>query len=371
MTEMIAAVILAAGKGTRMNSDVPKVLHKVAGRAMIGHVLAAVRELEIDRRIVVVSPGDDAVASVVTPAETVVQERPLGTGDALRSALGALDGFSGTVLVLFGDSPLITGATLRRMIRAMDADPAPSGVVLGFSRDDPGNYGRLVTDTDGGLLKIVEAGEAVAMPNPARLCNGGVMVLSGTGLAARVAQLGNDNARKEFFLTELVEIARREGGHFAIVETEESETMGVDSRAALALAEAAMQRRLRTRHMNAGVTLVAPETVFLSHDTVIGRDSIIEPNVIFGPGVTVGSGVSIRGFSHLEGACIEDDAVIGPYARLRPGTRIGGRGADRQFCRGQAGDDRPRGPCQSPVLHRKRPGRRRNQYRCGDHNLQL
>ena len=323
MPHPIAAIVLAAGKGTRMKSDLPKVLHKIAGRSMIGHVLAALAPLRPERQVVVISPGQDDVAAAVAPVSTAVQPEALGTGDAVRAALDTLAGFKGTVLVAFGGDPMFTTRTMRMLADARNVENPPDVVVLGFQTDNPDRYGSLVQDAEGRLEAIVEVSEAHTIDRPVRLYNAGIMAIDGAKLPDFIAGLTTDNAKGEYYLTDVPRIARAAGGYVAVVEAPEIETMGVDSRADLARAEAVMQRRLRDAVMEAGVTLVAPETVFLCHDTVIGQDSIVHPNVTFGPGVMVGSGVEIKSFSHLEGANIADAAIIGPYARLRPGAEIG------------------------------------------------
>jgi bifunctional UDP-N-acetylglucosamine pyrophosphorylase / glucosamine-1-phosphate N-acetyltransferase len=323
MPHPIAAIVLAAGKGTRMKSDLPKVLHKIAGRSMIGHVLAALAPLRPERQVVVISPGQDDVAAVVAPVMTAIQSEALGTGDAVRAALDALAGFKGTVLVAFGGDPMFTTRTMRKLAGARDVDNPPDVVVLGFQTDHPDRYGSLVQDAEGRLEAIVEVSEAHTIDRPVRLYNAGLMAIDGAKLPEFIAGLTTDNAKSEYYLTDVPRIARAAGGFVSVVEAPEVETMGVDSRADLARAEAVMQRRLRDAVMEAGITLVAPETVFLCHDTVIGQDSIVHPNVTFGPGVVIGGGVEIKSFSHLEGTNIADAAIIGPYARLRPGAEIG------------------------------------------------
>ena len=323
MSRPVAIIVLAAGKGTRMKSDMPKVLHKIAGRSMIGHVLAALEPLAPERRVVVISPGQDDVAAEVAPVETAIQHEARGTGDAVRAALGALEGFNGTVLVAFGGDPMFTSDTMARLAAAREGDNPPDVVVLGFETDNPDRYGRLVQDAAGRLEQIVEVSEAHMIDRPVRLYNAGIMAIDGAKLADLLAGLTTDNAKGEYYLTDIVEVARSRGGYVSVVEAPEEETLGVDSRADLARAEALMQRRLRETALEAGVTLVAPETVFLAHDTVIGRDTIVHPNVTFGPGVTIGSGVEIKSFCHLEAATVADGAIIGPYARLRPGAEIG------------------------------------------------
>lgn len=322
MSHPLAAIVLAAGKGTRMKSDTPKVLHRVAHRPMLLHVLAALEAAGAQRTVVVVGPGQEAVARAVAPCPVVVQDPPRGTGDAVKPARQALDGFAGTVLVVFGDTPLVTAATLRRMADEREASGA-AVVVLGFEASGDHRYGRLVLQADGGLARIVEHADATDDERTIRLCNGGIMAVDGALLFGLLDELSNDNAQGEYYLTDLVAVARRRGHGVRHVMTDEAETMGVDSRAALARAEAAMQARLRAEMMESGVTLVAPETVFLAHDTCIGRDTVVHPHVVFGPGVEVGEAVEIRSFCHLEGARVAAGATIGPYARLRPGADIG------------------------------------------------
>ena len=318
-----AAVILAAGQGMRMKSAHPKVLHPLAGRPMIAHLLATLAGVRFERAVVVVGPDMDAVGRAVAPWPTVIQPEPLGTADALKAARGELEGFDGIVLVLYGDTPLITAATLRAMIDAFEACPDTAAVVLGFRPADPGEYGRLVAGVHGALEAIVEAGEASAAERRIALCNSGVMALSGRSLFARLDQLTNTNAKGEYFLTDVVALARADGLACRYIEAPEAELLGINSRAELAHAEAVVQAHCRAAAMAGGATLVAPETVFFSHDTRLGRDVLIGPDVVFGAGVSVGDGVQIRAFCHIEGAVIADGAVIGPFARLRPGAEIG------------------------------------------------
>ncbi len=320
----IAAIVLAAGLGTRMKSATPKVLHRVAGKPMIGHILTALDGFDADRTIVVVSPGMPQVAEFVAPAVTVEQDPPLGTGHAVMAARDALSGFEGDVLVLFGDTPLLTGETMRAMVEARRGPDNPAVVVLGFRPDDPSEYGRLVQGGDGSLEQIVEARDATEPQRAIPLCNAGIMAIDGARLVDLLDAIGNDNAKNEYYLTDIVAIARARGWNCSVVETDDpDEVMGVNSRAGLAEAEAAMQKRLRAHWMAEGVTLTDPETVWFSTDTVLGRDVTVGQNVVFGPGVTIGDNVDIRPFCHVEGATVEDDAIIGPYARLRPGADIG------------------------------------------------
>ncbi len=318
-----AAVILAAGKGTRMKSALPKVLHPVAGKAMIRHVLDSLAPLGCGRVVVVVAPGMDQVAAAVKPHATAVQEEQLGTADAVKAALQALSPAAGDVLVLYGDTPFISTRTLERMLERRRAADAPAVVVLGMRPADPGEYGRLVLGADGGLQAIIEHKDATPEERRIDLCNSGVMAIDGAELAALLAQVRNDNAKGEYYLTDIVAIARARGRACGVVEAPVDELMGVNSRAELAAAEAILQDRLRRRAMEEGATLIDPASVWLCHDTRLGRDVTVGPNVVFGPGVTVGDGVEIRAFCHIEGATVASGAVIGPFARLRPGAEIG------------------------------------------------
>jgi bifunctional UDP-N-acetylglucosamine pyrophosphorylase/glucosamine-1-phosphate N-acetyltransferase len=317
-----AVVVLAAGKGTRMKSNLPKVLHPIAGRAMVHHVLAAAAELAAERTVVVLAPGMDPVAKAVAPATVAIQDPPLGTGHAVLAAADALEGFDGDVIVAFADTPLVTAATYRMMLERRRADDNPAVVVLGFTPEDPGAYGRLVMKKDR-LKRIVEAKDADEEELAIRLCNAGLMVIDGRHALDLLRGIGNDNAKGEFYLTDIVGIARERDMHCAVVEAPEAEVMGVNSRSELAKAEAIWQRRRREHFMDEGVTLADPDTVYFSADTILGRDVTIGPNVVFGPGVSVEDGVRIDAFCHIEGAHIASGARIGPFARLRPGADIG------------------------------------------------
>ncbi|MGE0669204.1 MAG: bifunctional UDP-N-acetylglucosamine diphosphorylase/glucosamine-1-phosphate N-acetyltransferase GlmU [Sphingomonadales bacterium] len=317
-----AVVVLAAGKGTRMKSSLPKVLHPIAGRAMVHHVLGAAAELAPERTIVVLSPGMDEVAKAVAPAAVAIQDPPLGTGHAVLAAAEALEGFSGDVIVAFADTPLVTAATYRMMIERRRSKVDPAVVVLGFRPPDPAAYGRLVMK-HGKLKRIVEARDADEKELAIGLCNAGLMALDGKHAIELLRAIGNDNAKGEFYLTDIVEIARDRGMHCAVVEASEDEVMGVNSRAELAKAEAVWQRRRREHFMDEGVTLADPDTVWFSADTILGRDVAIGPNVVFGPGASIEDGVRIEAFCHIEGAHVASGARIGPFARLRPGADIG------------------------------------------------
>ena len=320
-----AAVVLAAGSGTRMKSAFPKVMHPIAGRPMISYPLEALNPLAPASTIVVVGPHMGDVAQVVAPAETVVQDPPLGTGDAVRAAMRALDGRLAPqgaiedVLVLYGDTPFLATETLSGLLTERRRTAA-AVLVAGMRPVDPSPYGRFVLAADGALERIVEAADASPEEQAIGLVNGGIMVIEARRLDDFLDGLRSDNAKGEFYLTDIVAIARRKGLSCRAVELPAEELLGINTRAELAEAEAAMQLRLRRAAMESGVTLVAPETVFLSADTQLACDVVIEPNVTFGPGVTVGEGARIRSFSHLEGATVGAGAIVGPFARLRPGA---------------------------------------------------
>jgi len=322
VTAPIAAIILAAGKGTRMKSDTHKVLHPIAGRPMLLHLIDSVKALGAAREVVVVGAGREQVEAAVTPlgAETAHQAEQLGTGHAVLQAKDALAGFEGDVLILYGDVPLVTTATMRRMVERLHGDDAPAVVVLGFRPADPGAYGRLIVAGGDRLSKIVEYKDASAEERAVTLCNSGLMAVRGADLFALLDRLTNKNAAGEYYLTDIVELANGDGRVAAVIETGATEVTGVNSRGELAALEAEWQQARRARAMVEGATLIAPETVWFAHDTQIGRDVTIEPNVVFGPGVTVADGVVLRAFSHIEGATIASGATVGPYARLRPGA---------------------------------------------------
>ncbi|MEH6496458.1 MAG: bifunctional UDP-N-acetylglucosamine diphosphorylase/glucosamine-1-phosphate N-acetyltransferase GlmU [Pseudomonas marincola] len=318
----IATVILAAGAGSRMKSSKPKVLHEIAGRAMVSHLLGTVAELAPEKSIVVVAPNMDDVRREVSPAETAVQENALGTGHAVAAALPNLAGFSGDILVLYGDTPLITRETLDKMITARREDDKTAVVVLGFVPDDPAEYGRLVTSGDGELQAIVEFADASPEISAVNLCNSGVMAINGAYIKDLIGALDNKNSKGEFYLTDIVEIAVAQNLNCKVVVGDEEELLGVNNRMQLAQAEKIAQTQWRRRAMMAGATLIDPDSVFLCHDTKLGQDVVIEPNVFFGPGVTVGNNVRIKANSHIEGTTLGDGAQIGPFARLRPGAEI-------------------------------------------------
>ena len=317
------AVVLAAGEGTRMKSAVPKVMHRVAGRPMLAHVLESLMSVGADSIAVVVGPGRDDVAalarSVAPDAEIFVQTERRGTAHAVLAARAAVERGYDDLLIAFADTPLVQPGTLGKMREGLASG---AGVVaLGFEAADPTGYGRLLTDGDS-LLAIREHKDASEAERKIRLSNAGLLALDGRAALGILDSIGCDNAQKEFYLTDAVAIARARGRSAQAVVTGEEEVMGVNDRAQLAAAEAALQNRLRRQAMLNGVTLIAPETVFLSADTKFGRDVVVEPNVVFGSGVTVGDNVTIRSFSHIDQAKIGDNAQIGPFARLRPGATL-------------------------------------------------
>ena len=318
----VSVIVLAAGQGTRMNSDLPKVLHRMAAAPLLHHALATAQSLDPSRIVTVTGHGGEAVATAARDwseaVETVVQDPQLGTAHAVAQAAPLLDGVEGEAIVLYADTPLIREETLRAMLEAR----ARHGVVvLGFHAMEPGRYGRLLTQGDK-LLAIREYKDASPDERAVTLCNSGVICAEAATLLSLVAEVGNANAAQEYYLTDIVELARARGLSAGVVLCDEAETLGVNTRAQLAEAEAAFQTRARAAALENGVTLTAPETVFFALDTHVGRDAVIGPNVFFGPGVTVESGAEIKGFCHLEGCHISRGATVGPFARLRPGTEL-------------------------------------------------
>jgi bifunctional UDP-N-acetylglucosamine pyrophosphorylase / glucosamine-1-phosphate N-acetyltransferase len=318
----LAVLILAAGQGTRMKSALPKVMHRLANRPMIEHVMAAARPLEPERLILVVGPGMESVAATMAPAEVVVQEAPRGTGHAVLAARAALEGFRGDVLVLSGDVPLLRTETLAALLAERRRAPAAAAVVAGMRPADANGYGRLVMQDDM-LEAIVETRDCSAEQAMITLCNAGLWAIDAAELFGLLDMVRADNAQGEYYLTDIVRAARTRGLPCRAIEAAADELVGVNNRAELAAAEALMQRRLREAAMAAGVTLVDPNTVYFSADTRIGRDSVVGPFVVFGPGVTIGERVEIPAFCHMLGATIGDGASVGPFARLRPGAELG------------------------------------------------
>jgi bifunctional UDP-N-acetylglucosamine pyrophosphorylase/glucosamine-1-phosphate N-acetyltransferase len=317
----LAIIVLAAGKGTRMKSDLHKVLHPIAGRPMIEHLLASVSELRPERRVVVVGNGRDQLERALGDRVTLaVQEPQLGTAHAVRQAEAALSGFSGDVLILYADVPFVTAATMRAMLERLNGEDAPAAVVLGFVPDDPLRYGRIIATGDR-IAKMVEHKDATDEERACKVCNSGLMAARAEDLFALLARVGNDNAQGEYYLPDVANIALGDGRPCALVVTDHpDEVAGINSRAELARAEAQWQAFKREEAMAAGTSLRAPETVWFSWDTALGRDVTVEPNVVFGPGVRVADGATIRAFSHLEGASVGPGCEVGPFARLRPGA---------------------------------------------------
>ena len=318
----VSLIVLAAGMGTRMNSDVPKVLHHLAAAPLLHHALAASRSLEPSRIIVVAGHEAGHVKKAAQAfddtIETVIQEPQLGTAHAVLTAAPLLADAAGDTVVLYGDTPFVRAQTLQAMLEARQTNDV---IVLGFEAADPGRYGRLIVDAEQ-VLRIVEYKDATDEERAVTLCNSGVICASTQTLLHLASKVGTANAAHEFYLTDIVEIARGQGLTVGYVTCAESETLGINTRADLSRAEAAFQHRARVEALENGVTLTAPDTVFFALDTFIGRDAIIGPNVIFGPGVTIESGAEIKGFCHLEGCHISRGAVVGPFARLRPGAEL-------------------------------------------------
>ncbi|MFD2251380.1 bifunctional UDP-N-acetylglucosamine pyrophosphorylase/glucosamine-1-phosphate N-acetyltransferase [Pseudochelatococcus lubricantis] len=318
------AVVLAAGEGTRMLSRLPKILHRIANRPIVSHVLDSVRAAGVESVAVVVGPGREDVAAEVrstAPGATIhIQQERLGTAHAALAARAALEAGADDVIIAFGDTPLVEPQTFDRL-RAVLTKGA-SVVVLGFEAKDPTGYGRLLIE-DGELVAIREHRDASEAERAIRLCNGGIMAIAGAHALPLLEKIDNANAKGEYYLTDVVAHARAAGLHAKALVAGEEELLGINDRAQLAAAEAVIQNRLRLAAFRAGVTLVAPETVFFSWDTALGRDVVVEPHVVFGPGVTVEEGAVVHAFSHLAGAVVRSGADVGPFARLRPGADVG------------------------------------------------
>jgi len=318
----VALIVLAAGKGTRMESDLPKVLHPLAGAPLLWHALRAGSALEPERRVVVVGHGAEAVAAAVAEVDPEAaiarQEAQLGTAHAVLQAAPALAGFAGDAVVLYGDTPFLSEATLAALAQARAGADL---VLLGFEAADPTGYGRLVMEGDR-LARIVEHKDASEAERAITLCNSGVLCAEARLLLELCAEVGNANAAGEYYLTDIVGLAAARGLRAAVVRCPEEETLGINSRAELAAAEALFQRRARAAAIADGVRMPGPETVFFAFDTAVGGGATVEPFVVFGPGVTVETGATIRAFSHLEGCHVSRGASVGPFARLRPGAEL-------------------------------------------------
>jgi bifunctional UDP-N-acetylglucosamine pyrophosphorylase / glucosamine-1-phosphate N-acetyltransferase len=318
----VSLIILAAGQGTRMNSDLPKVLHRLGAAPLLHHAMAAGRALDPDRCVVVTGHGGDAVAKAATAyddrALTVRQEEQLGTAHAVLQAESAMAGAGGDAIVLYGDTPFIRAETLEAMLEARTRHAV---VVLGFNAADPGRYGRLIASGDT-LDRIVEFKDATPEERSITLCNSGVICADAATLFRLCHKVTNDNAAGEYYLTDIVALARAEGLSAGLVLCDEAETLGINTRAELAAAETLFQARARAEALENGVTLTAPDTVFFALDTTIGRDAVIGPNVVFGSGVTIESEAEVKAFCHLEGCHISRGSDVGPFARLRPGAEL-------------------------------------------------
>jgi bifunctional UDP-N-acetylglucosamine pyrophosphorylase / glucosamine-1-phosphate N-acetyltransferase len=320
----LAILVLAAGQSTRMKSATPKVMHKLAGRSLLGHVLANASALAPDRTVIVTSPSiEGEIKSAFPDATVAVQSPALGTAHAVLAAREALADFKGRILVLYGDNPLLLPDTMQKMLDALEADEKTALTVTGFRPADTAGYGRLMLNDEGLLVRIVEHRDANPDELAVRFCNAGFMAFAPGKIFNILDKIGNDNAKGEYYLTDAVEVACAVGQHCRSIECTADEAIGVDSRERLAAAEVAMQKRLRDRVLDGGTTLIDPSTTWLSFDTELGQDVLVEPSVFFGPGVRVDSDVTIKAFSHLEDCQIASGAVIGPYARIRPGTEIG------------------------------------------------
>ena len=315
----LAAIILAAGQGTRMKSLLHKVLHPIAGKPMLLHLFDSLAELSPQRSVVVVGARREQVEAAMAPygASIAVQSPQLGTGHAVQQAQAALAGFDGDVLILYGDAPLITAATMARLRDALT--PEVGAAVLGFRPADPGDYGRIIADGDT-VTKMIEFKDASPAERAVTLCNSGLMAVRSEALFALLARVGNANAAGEYYLPDIIGLLIADGGTARVIETAAGEVAGVNSRAELAALEAAWQNNRRAAAMADGVTLIDPGSVFFAHDTAVAADITIEPFVVFGPGVSIASGTVIHAHSHIEGAVIGENCAIGPFARLRPGT---------------------------------------------------
>jgi bifunctional UDP-N-acetylglucosamine pyrophosphorylase/glucosamine-1-phosphate N-acetyltransferase len=318
----LAAVILAAGQGTRMKSDLHKVLHPIAGKPMLLHLMDSLAALAPARTVVVVGSKAEQVAAAVAPyhADMAMQAPQLGTGHAVLQAQATLTDFTGDVLVLYGDAPFVTAATMQRLLAALA--PGVTAAVLGFRPAQPGAYGRIIADGDA-VRKMVEFKDATPAERAETLCNSGLMAVRAADLWPLLARVGNDNAAGEYYLPDVVTLALADGGQVRVIETAADEVAGANSRVELATLEAMFQARRRQELMLAGVTMVDPASVFLAHDTQIAADVLVEPFVVFGPGVRIATGCTIRAHSHIEGAVVGESCEIGPFARLRPGTVLG------------------------------------------------
>ena len=317
-----AVIVLAAGQGTRMRSDTHKVLHPIASRPLLLHLLDRVDGLGADRRVIVVGKGREQVEAAIAgrDAELAIQAEQKGTGHAVQQAEAALATYAGPVLILFGDTPFVEAQTLRRMLDRLDGNGGPGVVVLASRQADPAKYGRIVLGEGDRIARMVEYRDATEEERAINLCNSGMMAVRASDLFRWLAKVGNDNAAGEYYLPDIVNIAAAEGREAVVIEGDPYEAAGVNSRAELAHLELEWQRRRREQVLEEGATLIDPESVWFAFDTRLGRDVTVEPHVVFGPGVEIGDGATIHAFSHIDGASIGSGARIGPFARIRPGT---------------------------------------------------
>lgn len=326
MSKKLACIILAAGKGTRMKSALPKPLHLVAGRTMVSHVIAAAESLSPEKIVIVTGPDMPEMAEAVKPFPTAIQTITNGTAGAALAAKDHFRNFDGDILVLFGDMPLMTAESMQKIVDIRRQFPAIGLVFSGMRVEQPNTYGKMILNEDGTLEHIVEHKDATPEQKKITLCNGGIMAADGTRLFDWIEKISNNNAQGEFYLSDLPAVARKENRTSHVVEAPATEMAGANTRVELAYLESLMQKKLREKAMLGGATLIDPGSVFFTYDTDLGQDVTVGPNVFFGPGVTVGNSVEILPFCHLEGTMVEDGCTIGPFARLRPGSRIG-RGA--------------------------------------------
>ncbi len=326
-TRRFAVVILAAGQGTRMRSDTHKVLHPIASRPLLLHLLDRVDSVGADKRVIVVGKGREQVETAITGRDVAlaVQAEQKGTGHAVQQAAGALEDYDGPVLILYADTPFVEAETLARMIDRLNGDGGPGVVVLASRPADPLKYGRIILGQGDHIAKMVEYKDATEEERAVQLCNSGMMAVRAVDLFRWLGKVGNDNVAHEYYLPDIVNIAAAEGRDAVVIEGDPYEAAGVNSRAELAHLELEWQRRRREQALDEGATLIDPESVWFAYDTKLGRDVTVEPHVVFGPGVEIADGATIHAFSHIEGAIIGAKASIGPFARIRPGTRLADR----------------------------------------------
>jgi bifunctional UDP-N-acetylglucosamine pyrophosphorylase/glucosamine-1-phosphate N-acetyltransferase len=326
-TRRFAVVILAAGQGTRMRSDTHKVLHPIASRPLLLHLLDRVDSVGADKRVIVVGKGREQVEAAISGRDVsiAVQADQKGTGHAVQQAAGALESYDGPVLILYADTPFVEAETLARMIDRLNGDGGPGVVVLASRPADPLKYGRIILGQGDHIAKMVEYKDATEEERAVQLCNSGMMAVRAADLFRWLGKVGNDNAAHEYYLPDIVNIAAAEGRDAVVIEGDPYEAAGVNSRAELAHLELEWQRRRREQALDEGATLIDPESVWFAYDTKLGRDVTVEPHVVFGPGVEIADGATIHAFSHIEGAIIGAKASIGPFARIRPGTRLADR----------------------------------------------